>query len=157
DSLAAFDDPAIAPILFGHFKSLSPEARRKAVDALVKRRERVPALIKALEEQQIELSAIETPVRARLLEDPESSVAQRASRLFQSPGSDRMTLVEGYRDVLKMTGDRERGKKIFEDKCAKCHMPRRQGGRVGPDLSGISNKTKEELITSILNPSYAIE
>jgi len=37
-------------------------------------------------------------------------------------------------------------------------MPRRQGGgRVGPDLSGINNKTKEELLTSILNPSYAIE
>jgi putative heme-binding domain-containing protein len=36
-------------------------------------------------------------------------------------------------------------------------MPRREGGRVGPDLFGISAKTKEELLTSILNPSYAIE
>jgi putative heme-binding domain-containing protein len=36
-------------------------------------------------------------------------------------------------------------------------MPRSQGGRVGPDLSGVNNKTKEELLTSILNPSYAIE
>jgi putative heme-binding domain-containing protein len=36
-------------------------------------------------------------------------------------------------------------------------MPRRAGGRVGPDLSGINNKTKEELLTSILNPSFAIE
>lgn len=35
--------------------------------------------------------------------------------------------------------------------------PQRSGGRVGPDLSGINNKTKEELLTSILNPSYAIE
>jgi putative heme-binding domain, Pirellula/Verrucomicrobium type len=56
-----------------------------------------------------------------------------------------------------MKGDVTRGKKAFEDNCAKCHMPRRQGGRVGPDLSGINNKTKEELLTSILNPSYAIE
>ena len=30
-------------------------------------------------------------------------------------------------------------------------------GSVGPDLSGINNKTKDELLTSILNPSYAIE
>ena len=36
-------------------------------------------------------------------------------------------------------------------------MPRKQGGRVGPDLSGVNNKTREELLTSILNPSYAIE
>ena len=35
--------------------------------------------------------------------------------------------------------------------------PAKQAARVGPDLSGINNKTKEELLTSILNPSYAIE
>ena len=157
DSLAAFDEPAIAPILISTFKSLSPEARKKAVDALVKRRERVPDLVKALEEQQVELSAIDTAVRARLLEDSDPAIAQRASRLFQNPSSDRLKLMESYRDVLKMTGDRERGKKIFEDKCAKCHMQRRQGGRVGPDLSGVSNKTQDELLTSILNPSYAVE
>jgi putative heme-binding domain-containing protein len=29
--------------------------------------------------------------------------------------------------------------------------------RIGADLSGINNKTKEELITSILDPSKAIE
>ena len=28
---------------------------------------------------------------------------------------------------------------------------------MGPDLSGVSSKSKEELLTSILNPSYAIE
>jgi len=157
DSLAAFDDPEIAAMLIGTFKGLSPEARRKTVEALVKRHERVPALIKALEEQQIELNAIDTAVRARLLEDSDPTIAQRASRLFRSLSGDRVKLVESYGDVLKMVGVRERGKKIFEDKCAKCHMQRRQGGRVGPDLSGISNKTQEELLTSILNPSYAIE
>jgi putative heme-binding domain-containing protein len=36
-------------------------------------------------------------------------------------------------------------------------MPRRSSGRVGPDLSGINNKTREELVTSILDPSFAIE
>ncbi len=157
DSLAAFDDPGIAPLLVNTFRSLSPEARKKAVEALVKRHERVPALIRALEEQTVELSAIDTTVRARLLEDSEPGIAQRASRLFQGPAGDRVRLIESYRDVLTMAGNRERGKKIFEDKCAKCHMQRRQGGRVGPDLSGVSNKTKEELLTSILNPSYAIE
>jgi putative membrane-bound dehydrogenase-like protein len=157
DSLASFDDPAIASLLVSHFRSLSPQARKKAVDALVRRHESAPVLIKALEEQTIELSAIDTAVRARLLEDSEPAIAQRASRLFQNPDGDRTRLIESYRDVLKMAGDREKGKKIFEDKCAKCHMQRRQGGRVGPDLSGVSNKTKQELLTSILNPSYAIE
>jgi putative heme-binding domain-containing protein len=66
-------------------------------------------------------------------------------------------VVESYRDALKMSGDEGRGKQVFDNNCARCHMPRPQGGRVGPDLSGVNNKTKEELLTSILNPSYAIE
>jgi putative heme-binding domain-containing protein len=56
-----------------------------------------------------------------------------------------------------LSGDEQRGKKVFDTNCARCHMPRLQGGRVGPDLSGVNNKSKQELLTSILNPSYAIE
>ena len=62
-----------------------------------------------------------------------------------------------YHDALNLSGDVARGKKVFDENCARCHMPRRSAGRVGPDLSGINNKSKEELLTSILNPSYAIE
>jgi putative heme-binding domain-containing protein len=36
-------------------------------------------------------------------------------------------------------------------------MPQRQRARLGPDLSGISSKTKQELLTAILNPSASIE
>jgi putative heme-binding domain-containing protein len=50
-----------------------------------------------------------------------------------------------------------RGRKLFEENCAKCHNSRRDRGRVGPDLSSVNMKTKEELLTSIVNPSYAIE
>jgi putative heme-binding domain-containing protein len=56
-----------------------------------------------------------------------------------------------------MQGNTQKGNTLFAGNCGRCHMPRMQGGRVGPDLSGINNKTKEELLTDILNPSYAIE
>ena len=95
--------------------------------------------------------------RARLLEYPDRAVAERARALLQSSTSDRMKVVASYQVVLKMTGNPVHGKKVFEETCGKCHLPRKQGGRVGPDLSGISSKTKEELLTSILNPSFAIE
>jgi len=77
--------------------------------------------------------------------------------LLESTNSDRAKVVASYHAVVTMQGDVGHGKKLFEDNCARCHMPRRQGGRVGPNLSGINNKTKEELLTSVLNPSYAIE
>ncbi len=56
----------------------------------------------------------------------------------------------GYRDVM-------RGRDLFASTCAKCHVPQAGRPRIGADLSGINNKTKEELLNSIMNPSETIE
>jgi putative heme-binding domain-containing protein len=157
ECLASFNDPSIAPGLLNHWKTFSPEARKVVVAVLLNQRQRVSVLLKAIEDQQVELAAVDTAARSRLMDDSDHDIARRARRLFQDQSSDRAKVVESYRDVVKMSGDEKRGKAAFDTNCARCHMPRLQGGRVGPDLSGVNNKTKEELLTSILNPSYAIE
>jgi putative heme-binding domain-containing protein len=157
ESLAVFDDRSVAATLIVNWKSYDPVARKKALDALLNRRERVPILLQALDNHQLEINAVDAVGRARLLQYPDRAIAERARSLFQSNTGDRMKVVESYQGVLKVTGNPTQGKKIFEEACGKCHLPRKQGDRVGSDLSGITSKTKEELLTSILNPSYAIE
>jgi putative membrane-bound dehydrogenase-like protein len=151
-SLAAFDDPGVAPTLLAQWSSYSPEARTQVVAALLNSKQRVPALLKAIEDKQVPVAALDAAARARLMD-----LGDRAKNLVQNPDGSRAKIIDGYRDALLMAGDVGRGKKLFDENCAKCHMPRKQGGRVGPDLSGINNKTKEELLTSMLDPSYAIE
>jgi len=157
ESLASFDDPSVAATLIASWKSYDPTARTKALAALLNQRDRVPILLQALESHQLEINAVDAASRARLLQYPDRAIAERARPLFQSNTSDRMKVVANYQGALKLTGNPAHGKNVFEETCGKCHLPRKQGGRVGPDLSGISSKTKEELLTSILNPSYAIE
>ena len=155
--LASFQDPSVAHSLLGNWKTYGPDARKQVIAAMLSQRDRVPVLLKAIEDRQVDMPAVDVAARSRLMDDPDSSIAQRARNLFQNMTADRAKVVGEYRDVLKMAGDEKSGKKVFDANCAKCHMPRAQGGRVGPDLSGVNNKTKEELLTSILNPSYAIE
>jgi len=81
----------------------------------------------------------------------------RSRALLGGANNDRAQVIARYQGVVTMPGNAFQGKILFQANCARCHMPRIQGGRVGPDLSGINNKTKEELLTDILNPSYAIE
>ena len=157
ESLATFDDPDAAATLIANWKNYDPETRRKALDALLNQRERVPILMTALERRQLELNSVDAAGRARLIEYSDTAIRERARRLFQSDTSDRAKLVQSYQNVLYMAGNPARGKAKFEEVCGKCHLPRQPGRRVGPDLSGVSSKTKEELLTSILNPSYAIE
>jgi len=157
ESLAAFDDPGIAASLLEPWKSYSPEVRPKVLAALLSQREWMAALLKALEEEHVERGAIDITAQARLLEHPDPGVAYRAKKFFLEGTNDRTKVLDGYRDALKLTGDVFRGKQLFEQTCAKCHLPQRNRGRIGPDLSGISNKTKEELLRAILNPSSSIE
>ena len=157
ETLAVFDDPAVAETLIANWKSYDPEARKNALDALLNQRERVPVLLQALESHQLPTNAIDAAGRARLKQYPDIAIRERALHLLQTDTSDRVKLVQDYQGVLKMASSPGRGKTKFEEVCGKCHLPRKQGGRVGPDLSGVSSKSKEELLTSILNPSYAIE
>ncbi|MDX1984450.1 MAG: c-type cytochrome [Bryobacteraceae bacterium] len=153
EAISAFDDAGVSDVILKNWRSYSPDARTKAVAAMLSSQKRIPALLDAVEQGRIEANAIDIAARARLMEQ----VGERAKKLFQAQASDRMKVVEQYKESVTLTGNVERGRKLFDDSCAKCHMPRKQGGRVGPDLSGINNKTKEELVMSILNPSYAIE
>lgn len=156
ESLAAFEDPSVAATLLAGWASYTPEVRAKALEAMLSERERMKFLLKALEENKVEKNTLGEEMRARLYEHPEKEVADRARALFKGSGDDRGEAVAKYKDVLKLNGDQTRGKPIFEQHCAKCHLPQK-GGRIGADLSGVNNKTKDELLTSILNPGYAIE
>lgn len=157
DSLAAFDDAAAGKIILENWRGYSPDARKHAVSALLAQENRVPLLLQAIEGGQVERSALDTTARSHLYESRDPAIVKKAKSLLENTNSDRAKVVESYREAVNLEGDVKHGKELFEANCARCHMPRRQGGRVGPDLSGINNKTKEELLTSILNPSFAIE
>jgi len=157
DALAAFDEPGPGKIILDHWRDYGPAGRKRAVGALLAQRSRIPMLLQAVEDGRVERSALDAAARSHLFDDADPAVASQARSLLEAATSDRARVVAAYHDAAAMAGDPARGRKLFEDTCARCHEPRRQGGRIGPDLSGINNKTREELITSILNPSYAIE
>ena len=156
ESLSAFDDASVASSLLAGWASYTPDVRAKTLEALLSEKERMKVLLKAIEETKVEKNTLGEEMRARLYEHPEKEVADRAKAVFKGSGDDRGAAVANYKDVLKLNGEQARGKPIFEQHCAKCHLPQK-GGRIGADLSGVNNKTKDELLTSILNPSYAIE
>lgn len=157
DSLAAFDDAAAGNTILENWRGYSPEGRKHAVSALLAQKNRVPLLLKAIEDGQVERSALDTTARSHLYESRDPAIVKKAKALLESTNSDRAKMVASYEDAANLQGNVGHGKALFEENCARCHSPRKQGGRVGPDLSGINNKTKEELLTSILNPSFAIE
>jgi putative membrane-bound dehydrogenase-like protein len=157
NSLAAFDEPAAGKLILSNWRGYSPAGRNAAVSALLTQKNRVPILLEGIGGGTIERSAIDAAAAARLYDNADPAIAKKARALLENADSDRAKVVGANHDAVNLRGNQAHGKQLFDENCARCHMPRRQGGRVGPDLSGINNKTREELLTSILNPSYAIE
>lgn len=157
ESLASFEDPAVSKIILKHWRLLSPQAHQVAMDAMVGHVNRVPTLLEAIAQGQIEAGAVDGADRSHLYENPDPALARKARTLLENSKTNREQVVAGYREALTLQGNTLHGKILFQANCARCHLPRVHADRVGPDLSGINNKTKEELLTDILNPSYAIE
>ncbi len=157
DTLASFSDPAIGDILLKAWPTMTHDGRQHALEALVSHRSRAPLLLQAIQDGRVKPASLAPSVRSRLFDNPDPTVVNRSRTLLASTSIDRVKLTADYKDVLSMHGNPQKGTTLFAGNCGRCHMPKLQGSRVGPDLSGINNKTKEELLTDILNPSYAIE
>ncbi len=156
-ALAVFDSPRVADIVIDGWPGYGPLARESAVRVLLGRRERAAKLIAAVERGVIPPSAIDPIHRIRLREYPDEETQARARAVFAAGASNRAAVVGRFVGALRRRGDVARGHDVFERHCAKCHVPQGSRGRIGPDLAGISNKTREELLTHILDPSFEIQ
>jgi putative heme-binding domain-containing protein len=95
-----------------------------------------------------------------LKQNPNSLIARRAERLSAGANAisaDREEIVKKLLPLAKEKGDLARGKEVFTATCAVCHVFEGQGGKVGPDLSGIAARDRAEILTDILDPNRSVE
>jgi putative heme-binding domain-containing protein len=72
--------------------------------------------------------------------------------------ADRQKVVEAYRPALDLKSDAARGKAVFKKHCTTCHRLESEGVEVGPDLlSALRNKSREQLLTDVLDPSREVD
>jgi putative membrane-bound dehydrogenase-like protein len=126
----------------------------KAVAALKK--EALPAI----EARLAEKPSLSADVIVQLQKVYANDTLAAKSRLFSIEVS-ALALGEYAAAVAKLTGNAERGHKIFFDAkgaaCSKCHSVNKVGGDVGPDLSSIGFKyNRLQLIDEVLYPSKNI-
>jgi putative heme-binding domain-containing protein len=158
-ALAAQDSPKVGDILVGSWPAYSPGVRREVVEALFARPDRLGRLLTALEEKKVAPAQIE-PVRVeQLRKHPDARLRERTQKVFAGLGTaDRRKVVDDYQAALTLKGDHDRGKVMFKKTCSVCHRLEDVGTEVGPDLlSALRNKTPEQLVIDILEPSREVD
>jgi len=92
---------------------------------------------------------------------PDAKIAAKAKALLAKggglPDPDRQKVIDELSPIIMKGGDVAKGKEVFKAQCLKCHSHSGEGGKVGPDLTGMAAHPKSELIVHILDPSRSVE
>lgn len=129
--------------LFSAIQGLTPQVRAAALAATGAPRDDVfGALEKPLLQQ--------TPQKAPVVADTVPVITRH------SP--DRQKVVAQFvAGTAGLVGDAKRGSAVFQKVCMVCHKVRELGVEVGPDLTTVATKPREQLIEAIFDPNRAVE
>ncbi len=143
--------------LLRHWQEYTGPVRDLVTAGFFGSRPRVLALVEALEAGTVKAASLPRARAARLRTYPDADIRLRAQPLLRDTGtSDRPKALQQYRAALKLTGDAERGRRVFGASCTACHRLGGAGFDVGPDVSGLSGRDRENLLLQIVDPNASI-
>jgi putative membrane-bound dehydrogenase-like protein len=157
-ALARIGDKETPALLLKGWKGYSPAVRTAVLSALLDRDRWIPAVLAALEKKDVLPAEVDAAARQRLLAHIMPTVRAQANKLLAGGAdADREKVIALYKPALTKPGDRERGKQVFTKTCAACHKLGDVGKGLGPDLTALSDKSADYLLTNILDPNRAVE
>lgn len=152
-------EPAVGEGLIRAWPTLPPAFRPDVVNLLVYRHAFHPALLTALDGGTLTVGELNLDLehRRELLWKAAPEIRTRAARhVSDGEYSNRGALVDQWLAKLPAGGEAARGRPVFERLCSPCHRVQSVGLRVGPELTGMSHRSVEDLLSNILDPNMAM-
>lgn len=145
-------------LLFSNWAGTTPETRATILTQCLSRTNLATKLLDAIESGSIPIASIDLANRDRLIRYPNAKVKIRARELLSASSSkNRAEVLKQFQTVLKLTGNVEQGKVIFQTTCIVCHKLEGLGRDLGADLTALTDKSASALLTAILDPNQAVE
>jgi putative heme-binding domain-containing protein len=92
-----------------------------------------------------------------LRQHPDARVRDRANALLgTADSSSREKVYQAFLPALQLTASAERGRKVFESRCAACHHHAGIGVEFGPNLANARSGGREKPLSSILDPNREV-
>lgn len=147
-------------LILNSWARFTPSVRRAAISALMRRVEWARDMLDSVEKGKIGRTDLAPDQWAQLKQNPNAMISRRADRLSTAgpvTSADREEIVKKLLPLAKEKGDLGRGKEVFTVTCAVCHTYNGQGGKVGPDLTGIGARDRSDILMEILDPNRSVE
>ncbi len=158
-SLAGYDGNDIPTGTLKGWKDYPPGVRGEAVNLLAGRKEWARELLTAVGDKRVPRTDLtdNTILRIRALKDKKLDDQIKAvwGQIRDTP-TELNKLIDTMRaELYKGPASFERGRKVFDNQCAKCHTFEGRGHSVGPELDG-AGRDIEYLLVNVLDPNRVV-
>jgi len=160
DVLSKSDDSAAARVLAKAYPQLSGKLQDGIFEKLAARAAWSGVLLDEVEAQRIDARALGPQKKHRLRNSPDAAVAQRAQKLFaggDASSAQIEALISQLLPEVDRPGDAGNGNRVFTEHCGVCHTANGEGGKIGPDITGMGSHGAREMLTIILDPSRSVD
>jgi putative membrane-bound dehydrogenase-like protein len=158
-SLAAFDGPKVPVELLAGWKDFPKPVQAELVNTLATRKEWAKALLTAMAEKKVDRTAVtdNTILRMQAFNDGElNKLIEKAWGRTRPTPKELNDLIDKTRASLNDgPASFDRGRKVFENTCGKCHKFEGKGPDVGPALDGAARDI-EYILVNVIDPNRVI-
>jgi putative membrane-bound dehydrogenase-like protein len=160
NALQRFASPDIARELLDLYSGFSGKLRDTAQAALASRPDWSRRLLAAVDEGQLkkEQISIANLLAITAFKDATSDalIKKHWGRLTKSSEEKEAQIAKVKKLLASGKGDAKAGHEVFKLACAVCHTLNKEGGKIGPDLTGYERDNLDFILPAIVDPSLAI-
>jgi putative heme-binding domain-containing protein len=157
ETLSRCNDRALPEVVLRDWPQMSPAVRSRVLDLLVSRKDWTTVLLDSIAKGRPTAAEIGAVHRGKLLLHSSSEVRRRANQVLQvSRPASRREVIQRYLAAAEQADDMPRGRELFQQHCANCHVLEGKGVAVGPDLHTLTDYSTESLIVAVLDPNVAL-
>ena len=161
-ALCLYDEPRIGTVVVGLYPRLTDDAQSAAETLLSTRKSWSRALLEAVDAGRVDGRRLKPEVVRKMTVHRDPRIAALISRHF--PHIKGATTAEMQAQIARLSGvlrpnvgaDPYKGKQLFANSCAKCHVLFGEGGRIGPDLTTFKRDDWLNMLINVVNPSAEI-
>jgi putative heme-binding domain-containing protein len=161
--LVTFDEPAVAKVIAGSFRTFHPSERAAVIDALASRPTFASELLELLGNGTVPRTELTASQARQIRGFDDAKLTKRLTEVwgeFRDSPKDKADLMaklktELSRDTLGQAS-RPKGREVFAKTCANCHRLFGSGGEIGPDLTGAGRKDIDYLLSNVVDPSAVV-
>ena len=162
-ALAAYSDPATPRVVLEQYAKLSEDEKSSAITLLATRAPYALALLDAIEKGQVARKDVSVFTVRQMQTLKNRSLNDRVAKVWgevrSTPDTTRLQMAK-FRTQLAPTSlqraDRSKGRNVFQQTCASCHVLFGEGGKIGPDLTGSQRSNVDYLLENILDPNAIV-